>query len=309
MLNAHFLARRLSPLLLLAALVLPSLAQAQEIKVQHAQGETVLNGVPKKIFTFDLAALDTLDALGVEVAGVPSAFIPDYLETYRGDAHAKIGSLFEPDFEAVNAAAPDLIIVAGRSAPQYAALSRIAPTIDLTVAPEAFFTGAKKNAETLARIFGKEDKAAELIAKLDGAVADLRKQAESAGNALVILTNGGKISAYGTGSRFGWVHQDLGIKPAVDDVEAATHGEAVSFEFILKTNPDWLIVVDRDSAVGNSGQTARQTLDNELIAATEAAKNGRIFYADTVRWYLVGGGMSSLQTVVDNISTALGNQD
>ncbi|EKF18468.1 siderophore ABC transporter substrate-binding protein [Nitratireductor pacificus] len=308
MLNVSYLARLLSPLLILAALLLPTLSQAQEITVQHAQGETVLNGVPKKVFTFDLAALDTLDALGVEVAGVPSALIPDYLEKYRGDAYAKIGSLFEPDFEAVNAAAPDLIIVAGRSAPQYAALSRIAPTIDLTVAPDAFFAGAKKNTETLARIFGKEDKAAELIAQLDSSVAELRAHADSAGKALIILTNGGKISAYGTGSRFGWVHQDLGIQPAVDDVEAATHGEAVSFEFILKTNPDWLIVVDRDSAVGNSGQTARQTLDNELIAATEAAKNDRIFYADTVRWYLVGGGISSLQTVVDNLAKALGGQ-
>jgi len=281
-------------------------AGAQEIAVRHAQGETVLPGQPAKVLTFDLAALDTLDALGVEVAGVPGSNIPEYLAKYRGDAYVKIGSLFEPDYEAVNAARPDLIVVAGRSAPAYAELSKIAPTIDLTIDPKGYLAGAKENALTLGRIFGKEEQAAALVEKLDASVASFRETAKDAGKALIIMTNGGKVTAYGPGSRFGWVHDDLGLTPAVPDVQAATHGEAVSFEFLLQTNPDWLLVVDRDAAVGQAGAAARQTLDNELVAATNAAKNGRIVYVDTVRWYLVGGGLAAMQTVVDELAADFG---
>ncbi|MFC5584567.1 siderophore ABC transporter substrate-binding protein [Nitratireductor kimnyeongensis] len=303
-----FAGRVLASAIVFAA-CLPGYANAQEITVKHAQGETVLADTPKTVLTFDLASLDTLDALGVEVAGVPNALIPDYLSEYQGDGYVKVGSLFEPDFEAVNAAKPDLIIVATRSSPQYEALSKIAPTIDLTTDPDNFLQGALENARKLGAIFNKEDKAAELIEELDSSVKALRETAKDAGKGLIVMTNGGKVSAYGPGSRFGWLHDDLGVVPAVDNVEAATHGEAVSFEFILKTNPDWLFVVDRDSAVGSDGQSAKQTLDNELVAATTAAKEGNIYYADAVRWYLVGGGMTALQAEVDAISKALNAAD
>lgn len=299
--------RLLAAILLLAGLLLaPAPALAQEIRIRHAQGETVLPARPSKVMTFDLAALDTLDTLGVEVAGVPGSNIPDYLRRYRGDEYLKIGSLFEPDFEALAAAAPDLIIVAGRSSPRYAELSRIAPTIDLTVAPDAYLEGAKANAELLGRIFGKETQATDLIAGLDAAVAALREAAPAAGSVLVIMTNGGKVTAYGPGSRFGWIHDDLGFTPAAKEVAAATHGEAVSFEYLLQTNPDWLFVVDRDSAVGSAGASAAATLDNELVAATKAARNARIIYVDTVRWYLVGPGIAAVRTVVDDIAAVLG---
>ena len=284
---------------------LPGYANADEITVKHAQGETVLPDTPKTVLTFDFATLDTLDTLGVDVAGVPNALLPDYLSKYKSDDYAKVGSLFEPDFEVVNAARPDLIIVAGRSAKQYEALSKIAPTIDLTVAQDDFLNSAEDNARKLGVIFDREEKAEELIEKLNTSVAALRETAKDAGKGLIILTNGGKVSAYGPGSRFGWLHDDLGVIPAVENVQEATHGEAVSFEFLLKTNPDWLFVVDRDSAIGSEGQSAKQTLDNELVAATTAAKEGNIYYADSVRWYLVGGGMTALQAEVDALSKAL----
>lgn len=300
--KAASLVRRILAIVVLVGAAAPTLAQ--EIVVHHAQGETVLPDRPKAVLTFDLAALDTLDALGVEVAGVPGSNIPDYLEKYRSGRYVKIGSLFEPDYEAVHAAHPDLIIVAGRSAPRYAELAKIAPTIDLTIAPEAFIEGAKRNAVTLGEIFGKEAEAAAFVSDLDAGIAALRKKVHGAGKALIVMTNGGKITAYGSGSRFGWVHDDLGIEPAVADVAAATHGEAISFEFLLETDPEWLIVIDRDAAVGSAGAAARQTLDNELVAATAAARKGRIVYVDTVRWYLVGGGLASLRSMVEELAAA-----
>lgn len=301
-------ARRIPAILAVVfALAMAGPAFADPIVVRHAQGETVLPGPPKTVLVFDLAALDTLDALGVDIAGVPGSNIPDYLEKYRGAGYAKIGSLFEPDYEAVHAARPDLIIIGGRSAPQYEALSKIAPTIDLTLAPQGFLDGARRNVGLLGEIFGKQKEAAAQLAGLDEAIAALREKAQGAGRALIVMTNGGRITAYGRGSRFGWVH-DIGLEPAVSEVTAATHGEAISYEFLLETNPDWLIVIDRDAAVGHAGAAARRTLDNELVAATAAARKGQILYVDTARWYLVGGGLAAMRAMVDELAAALGGK-
>ncbi|MYZ46784.1 siderophore ABC transporter substrate-binding protein [Propylenella binzhouense] len=290
--------------LALACLALPAAARA-EIAVRHVQGETVLPERPKTVLVFDLAALDTLDRLGVPVAGVPGSNLPEYLAKYRDKQYLKIGTLFEPDFEAVHAAAPDLIIVGGRSAPKYAELARIAPTIDLTVDPSRYVESVRRNTETLGRIFGREKEAGALEAKLDGAMARVRALAPEAGRSLVILTTGGKVSAYGKGTRFGWVHSDLGFAQAAEGLTIATHGEPVSFEFILKTNPDTLFVIDRDAAIGRAGSSAKKTLDNDLVAATKAARNNRIVYVDPALWYIVGGGVGALTTAVEEIGDAL----
>ena len=51
-------------------------SHAQDIAVTHAQGETVLTGVPEKVLVQDWATFDNLAALGVTVAGVPSSNVP-----------------------------------------------------------------------------------------------------------------------------------------------------------------------------------------------------------------------------------------
>ena len=116
----------------LASQALPSAAIA-EIVVKHTKGETTLPSTPEKVLVFDMASLDTLHTLGVEVDGVPSGAKPDYLSKYSGGDTLNIGSLFEPDYEAVSAAKPDLIIVGGRSSAKFEDLAKIAPTIDLTI--------------------------------------------------------------------------------------------------------------------------------------------------------------------------------
>jgi iron complex transport system substrate-binding protein len=280
-------------------------AKAQDLTIRHSKGETTVSHKPKKVLTFDMASLDTLNALGVEVAGVPMARFPDYLAKYGSDKYQKVGTLFEPDYEAINAAEPDLIIVGGRSSAKYADLEKIAPTIDLTVDPKDFMGSVKRNVETLGRIFDKQAEAEIQLAKLENSIADLRQDASKAGKGLLVLTTGGKMSAYGPGSRFGILHSEFGIVPAVEGLATTNHGQAVSAEFILKTNPDWLFVLDRDVVVGRDGGAARKVLDNELVAQTTAWKQNQIVSLDPVNWYLVGGGLTALQASVDQIAKAV----
>ncbi|MBN15693.1 siderophore ABC transporter substrate-binding protein [Pelagibacterium nitratireducens] len=293
-------------LALAASLALTAGASAQEITAQHAQGETVLPGIPEKIFAYDLGTIDTLAAIGVEVDGVPDASFPDHLSQYR-DA-LKIGSLFEPDYELVNAEQPDAIFVAGRSSAVYPQLSEIAPTLDLSVDWTDFPATIKQRSETLGEIFGKQAEVAELIAQVDANMAAVQETAPTVGNALFISVSGGRISAFGPGSRFGWIHDDLGVVPVIEDVEEATHGEAVSFEFLLETDPDWLFVLDRDAAVGaaDGGQPAQQVLDNDLVHQMKAWQNDRVVYVNPVNFYIVNGGLYTLNQMVVEVGEAIG---
>lgn len=290
--------------LALAAATALSPAMAEEITVKHAQGETTLPDTPKKVLVFDMASLDTLDALGVEVTGVPGGSKPETLKKYEGDQYLKIGTLFEPDYEAVNAAEPDLIIVGGRSAPKYAELSKIAPTIDMTVAPDHFLDHMRANVETLAKIFGKEELAKEKLAKLDESIAALKEKTANAGRVLTILTTGGRISAHGRGGRFTILYDDFGMTPAAEGLDVGTHGQSISNEFILENNPDWLLVVDRDAAIGQQGEAAQQVLDNDLVRQTNAWKNGHVVYLNPGNWYIIGAGLNAVQSDVDELLAA-----
>jgi iron complex transport system substrate-binding protein len=286
-----------------AALALPALAQADAITIPHAQGEITLPDAPKKVLVFDLTSLDTLNALGVDVAGVPKGIKTPSLAKFSSDQYLSIGTLFEPDYEAVNAAQPDLIIVGGRSAPKFAELAKIAPTIDMTVDRENFLDSMRQRATTLGEVFGKQKEVADKLATLDASIAALKEEAPAAGRGLIVMTTGGRMSAYGPGSRFGLLHDGFNIKPAVENLKQGNHGQAISHEFILEANPDWLFVIDRDAAVGR-GDAAQKFLDNDIVGQTEAWKKKQVVYLDPAAWYLLGGGLSALQTSVDQIRDA-----
>lgn len=52
-------------------------------------------------------------------------------------------------------------------------------------------------------------------------IATLKTRAATAGTGLIVLTTGGKVSAYGPGSRFGVLHDSFGIQPAVAKLDTA----------------------------------------------------------------------------------------
>ncbi|GAB5427728.1 MAG: siderophore ABC transporter substrate-binding protein [Devosia indica] len=295
--------RRTATALLAGFVALSTPVVAQEITVTHAQGETTLPGVPEKVVSFDFAAIETLEAIGVDVAGLPGSNLPAHLEKYASDDYAKVGSLFEPDYEALAALEPDLIIVAGRSSGAYEELAKIAPTVDLSNDWADFYGSIQANADIVGQLFDKEAEIDALKAETDAKVEAAKAAAADAGKGLIVLTSGAEVSAYGPGSRFGFIHDTLGVTPVIEDVEAATHGDAISFEFILEANPDMLFVIDRDAATGSGAAAA--ILDNELVAETSAWKNGDVVYIDPVRAYIVNGGLISFGIMADQVAEAL----
>ncbi len=264
---------------------------------------------PENIVVFDMASLDTIGALGGEVSGAPLASVPDYLEKYLADDAYDVGTLFEADIIEIESQQPDLIIIAGRSAGLYDDLSEIAPTVDLGLRG-SYLETLERNATFLGEVLGAEDEAAAAIEEITEGIEEARAATAEAGTGLGLMVSGGQLSAMapsaegdtGRGARGGLIYDAFGVQPVVQDIKAATHGEPVSFEFLLETNPDYLWVVDRDAATGEEGaQAAKAVLDNGIVAQTTAAKNDQIVYLDPTAWYIVFGGIDTTKIMIDDV--------
>ncbi|RBY92716.1 siderophore ABC transporter substrate-binding protein [Blastococcus sp. TF02A-30] len=264
---------------------------------------------PENIVVFDMASLDTIGALGGEVSGAPLDSVPGYLEDALADDAYDVGTLFEADLIEIESQQPDLIIIGGRSSALYDDLSEIAPTVDLSLRG-TYTENLERNVTFLGEVLGAEDEAAAAIADVEEGIEEARAATADAGTGLGLMVSGGELSAMapaGEGSdaraaRGGLIYDAFGVEPVVDDIKAATHGEPVSFEFLLETNPDYLWVVDRDAATGEAGaQAAQAVLDNDIVAQTTAAENDQIVYLDPTAWYIVFGGIETTKIMIDDV--------
>lgn len=263
---------------------------------------------PETVIAFEMATVDTIGALGGEVAGAPIEFVPEYLQHALADDAFNSGTLFEADLIEIEAQQPDLIIIGGRSSGLYDDLSQIAPTIDLGITG-TYLETLERNVTLLGEVLGAEDEAETALADLEAGIDEAQDVTSAAGNGLGLMVSGGQLNAMApadedAGSanvRGGLIYDVFGVEPVVDDIASATHGEPISFEFLLEIDPDTLWVVDRDAATGESTEAAEQVLDNDIVAQTSAAKNDRIVYLDPVPWYIVYGGIETTQLLIDDV--------
>lgn len=286
-------------------------AEDEEPELEETTVEVPKN--PETIVSFDMASLDTIAALGGEVDGAPLENVPDYLKDGLAEDAFDAGTLEEADLTAIEAEEPDLIIIAGRSAGLYDDLSEIAPTIDLGLTG-GFTETLERNTTFLGEVLGAEDKAKTELEKVQKGIEEAKAVASKSGTGLGVMVTGGKVNAMAPAgkdegareARGGIIYDAFGVEPAVEDVKAATHGEPVSFEFLLEHDPDYLWVVDRDAAIGEAEdgskpQPASEVLDNEVVAKTTAAKKDQIVYLDPQAWYIVFGGIETTQKMIDDV--------
>ncbi|VLX60677.1 iron-compound ABC transporter iron-compound-binding protein [Streptococcus pneumoniae] len=172
-----------------------------EVTIKSSLDEVKLSKVPEKIVTFDLGAADTIRALGFEknIVGMPTKTVPTYLKDLVGTVK-NVGSMKEPDLEAIAALEPDLIIASPRTQKFVDKFKEIAPTVLFQASKDDYWTSTKANIESLASAFGETStqKAKEELAKLDKSIQEVATKNESSDKkALAILLNEGKMAAFG----------------------------------------------------------------------------------------------------------------
>lgn len=285
----------------------PEVEEVHELTIKHQLDETVVKKNPEKVIVFDFGTLDSLDKMGIDVIALPKANIPPYLSKFEDEKYVNVGSLKEPDFEKIHELQPDLIIISARQADLYEEFKAIAPTVYLGIDNAKYMESFQENAKTLASIFEKEEMVEQELKSIDETVKAVQDAAVASGkNALVVLANEGKVSAYGPNSRFGLIHDVLGFAPVDENIEVSTHGQGIDFEYIAEKNPDFLFVVDRGAVVAGGGDSsAKQVIENELVKKTNAFKEGKIIYLDANYWYLSGGGLVSVAEMVKEVEASL----
>lgn len=284
-------------------------AENEEMTIKHQLGEATLKKNPAKVVVFDYGTLETLDKLGVEIAAVPQGNLPSHLEKYNDSKYTNAGTLFEPDFEKLNALKPDVIFISGRSSEAYEELNKIAPTIFMGVDTQNYMASFTENVKTMGELFGKEAEVEQELAAINDSVKAVNDLTSASGKkGLIILTTGGKVSAFGPGSRFGIIHDVLGVTPVDESIKVDTHGNSISFEFVAEKNPDYLFVVDRDAVVTEEGKqatSAKEIVENDLVKKTNAYKDGKIVYLDPSYWYLSGGGLISVPEMIKEVQEGI----
>ena len=264
---------------------------------------------PKRIAILDLACLDIIDELGVgdRVVGMASTSI-DYLEKYSNDASIKnLGTIKEADLEAVMECEPDIIFIGGRLSKSYDALSEIAPVVYLaTDTNEGLVNSVSKNAKTIASIFGMEDKVDSLMSDF-GARIDAIKKISLGKTALVGMTTSGSFNLLGNDGRCSLIGVEAGFNNLTAVGSTSTHGNESSFETVVQQNPDYIFVMDRDSAISTAGaKTAKEIVENELVKTTDAYKNNHIIYLEHSNvWYTAEGGIQALDIMLKDLEKGL----
>ena len=289
-------------------------AETVTITSLNASGEEIELEVPydpQRIAILDMACLDILDNLGVgdRVVGSASTSL-DYLQDYvTNEEIENLGTIKEADMEAVMACEPDVIFIGGRLSSSYDALSEIAPVVYLSTDTEiGVVESVRKNASTIASMFGLEDQVEELMADFDGRIEALHTFAEGK-TAIVGMCTSGSFNILGDDGRCSIIGREIGFENigVMDEETTSTHGNESSFELVVELNPDYMFVLDRDAALGTDGaQLAQEIVENELVMETDAYKNGQIVYLEhSAVWYTAEGGVTALGLMLADLEGAL----
>lgn len=262
---------------------------------------------PQRIAVMDMAVLDMLDnwGLGDRVVGMAKNTYIDYLGSYIDNEDIQnLGTLHESDLEAMMAVEPDIIFIGNRMAEQYDALSEIAPVVYMGLDYETgMIQCMQNNVGSVAKIFGMEDTAEAQLAGFESRVDALAAAAEGKTAVIGMVTSGG-FNTLGNASRCSLIGGEVGFENLANDVDV-THGNESSFELLVELNPDYIFVLDRDTAISAEGaQIAQEVMENELVRQTAAYKNGRIVYLTPTPWYLSEGGISAMDAMLADLEAA-----
>src|SRR5699024_4781556 len=130
-----------------------------------------------------------------------------------------------------------------------------------------------RQTEVLGQVFDREDEAAELVSDFEASIDRAKAAYDSSETVMGVITSGGSInySAPGSGRALGPIFDVLGLTPALDIDQSSTdhQGDDISVEAIADSTPDWILVMDRDAALGENTEE-EYTPANELIADSPA---------------------------------------
>ncbi|MFC7457430.1 siderophore ABC transporter substrate-binding protein [Brachybacterium sp. GCM10030267] len=268
---------------------------AGTVEIEDNNGTQTVQTPPASVVATDNRTFETLQDWDVTLTAAARALMPTTISYRDDESIIDLGNHREPDLEAVVAAEPTLIINGQRFADYHEDFARLAPDAAiLELDPrddQPFADELKRQVSALGTVFSKEAEAEQLGADLDAAMERVTAAYNGSDTVMAVNVSGGEIGyiAPGAGRTLGWTFEAFGFVPALE-VEGASddhQGDDISVEAIAESNPDWILVMDRDAAISADDpayEPAAEVFEaSEALAGVTAVAEGRLVYmpADT----------------------------
>lgn len=262
--------------------------------VEHARGTATVPETPQRIVVLEPLELDTAVALGVTPVGAAvasnTAGIPEYLGV---DGVEPVGTVPEPDIEAIAALEPDLILgTESRHSKLYEQLDSIAPTVFMASQSDPW----QDNAELIGEALGKSTELDDLLGAYNQRCGQLASAYDVAGETAQLIRPRDEttLSLYGPTSFAGSALECAGFSIPEQDWVDGLQAD-ISPENVLDAQADHVFVTAADVSDESSVPEA-------IRANTDAFP--RVTLVDTSYW-VSGVGPLGGQKVLDDIEAYL----
>ncbi|MFN1581445.1 Fe(3+) dicitrate ABC transporter substrate-binding protein [Vibrio rotiferianus] len=264
--------------------------------VEDEQGQFEIATTPQRVVVLEFSFVDALAAVGVSPIGVAddndaSRVIPavrDLVEPWQS-----VGMRSQPSLEAIAILKPDLIIAdAERHRTIYQDLQQIAPTLLLKSRGETYH----ENLESARKVGVALNKQAEMELRLQ-----LHRQSMAAYKQQLSLKQ--TIQFAVVSDKGMWLHSPVsyagGVLTALGIASPITQPSEqaylpTSFELLLKTNPDWLLI-----GAYSHPNVVDDWQSNPLFKLLTSAKKQRIIEVSPELWSLNRGMLAAEQMAIN----------
>lgn len=266
--------------------------------IRHAMGETTLDKKPVRVVTLDTGELDAMAELGIKPVGavdygadgLPKYFAPSEIEGVE-----VVGTISEPNLEAIARLRPDLILSSKlRHEKIYAQLSSIAPTV-FAERPGVTW---KQNFTLYSQAVGAEDEAEATEERYEERVAELNEVLPNPRPevSVVRVMADGQVRLYQRANFLGVLLTDLGFaRPAPQNVD--DFAAEVSLEQLDQADGDLIIYAVFDATKNTNGAAVTSSA---LWQQLKAVKADNVKTVDDQTW--IGGiGYHAAFDVMDQL--------
>jgi iron complex transport system substrate-binding protein len=282
----------------------PAAATQEETRsVTHALGTTEIVGTPERVVVLDTGELDSVLALGITPVGAVTTDVSEgFLSYLAEDAEGVevVGTVTEPDLEAVAALEPDLILSSKvRHEELYAQLSQLAPTVFAETVGGVWKDNLLLDAEAL----GLEEEAEAALSEYEQRAAELGESLGDAADTTVSSMRfvSGTIRVYTAESFIGTVLADVGVAQLqLPTTDVPTFAE-LSAEELTRADADVVLYSSYGPATDSGEQVAVAGPLWERLAAVRA---DRAFAVEDDVFY-TGIGLTAANLQVDALEELL----
>lgn len=260
----------------------------ESVTITDNAGEKTIPLPIESVGIFDNRTFELFAEWDIKPTVAARSLMPSTNKFAEDESILDVGSHREPNLDLIAGAAPDVIITGQRFAQYTDEIKELVPdAVIIELDPregEPFDQELKRQVEVLGEIFDKKDEAAAVNAAFDESIERVKAAYDPATKVMAVTTSGGNIGylAPTVGRTLGPAFDIFGFTPALE-VEGASddhQGDDISVEAIAQSNPDLILVMDRDAAVGadEEGYTPAADLlaNNAALANVPAVQNDAI---------------------------------